>query len=91
MLLPRSTIHHAESYTLKHDLEMTQMNKKLTVIENNVAARTVPQGKLNLVPKKQRPALNYSSGYYDTANKHNLCSVQGVVMSRDDAISWDMQ
>lgn len=66
------------------------MNKKLVLIANAVVARTAPRGKLNLVPEKQRPALNYTSGYYDT-NRTRPCEVGGVVMSLDDRISWDMR
>jgi hypothetical protein len=67
------------------------MNKKLVlVVTKGVVARTASRGKLKLVPQTQRPALNYSSGYYG-ANRGKSCEVGGVVMSLDDRISWDMR
>lgn len=66
------------------------MNKKLVLVTNAIVARTAPRGKLSLVPQTKRPALNYSSGYYGF-NRSKSCEVDGVVMSLDDRISWDMR
>jgi len=66
------------------------MKKLSLVVNNKIAAHTAPRGKLSLVPQKRRPALNYGSGSYEVGCR-NHCMVGGVVMSRDDAIAWDMR